>query len=245
MKLNSRPHYRKMKTHHELMQDERVARTINADIIPFDASELFEFRVDKYSTISYRQNHYSVPEGHVGEWVKVKAGAEKILIFSEEACIATHKRSWQSHQWIMGIYHYLRTFEKKKGALAQSECLSQAPTKMKKLYKDYYIGNEREFLELLIYLKEHNNLEKMNFEKYDLVRIDELGYISFDKEGAELLFTHLSLRAERASTIVTSNLSFNRWEEVFSIHYRRKVMTNSNSLFVNCNYVSLLFIMQD
>jgi DNA replication protein DnaC len=29
------------------------------------------------------------------------------------------------------------------------------------------------------------------FEKYDLVIADEMGYISFDKEGAELLFTHL------------------------------------------------------
>lgn len=56
---------------------------------------------------------------------------------------------------------------------------------------------------------------ELKFEKYDLVIIDELGYISFDKEGAELLFTHLSLRAGRASTIVTSNLSFERWEEVF------------------------------
>src|SRR5699024_2012418 len=36
---------------------------------------------------------------------------------------------------------------------------------------------------------------ELKFEKYDLVIIDELGYISFDKEGAELLFTHLSLRA--------------------------------------------------
>lgn len=53
------------------------------------------------------------------------------------------------------------------------------------------------------------------FEKYDLVIIDELGYISFDKEGAELLFTHLSLRAGRSSTIITSNLSFDRWNEVF------------------------------
>ncbi|MDN8991462.1 IS21-like element ISSau9 family helper ATPase IstB, partial [Staphylococcus aureus] len=35
---------------------------------------------------------------------------------------------------------------------------------------------------------------ELRFEKYDLVIIDELGYISFDKEGAELLFTHLSLR---------------------------------------------------
>ena len=54
------------------------------------------------------------------------------------------------------------------------------------------------------------------FEKYDLVIVDELGYISFDREGSELLFTHLSLRAGRKSTIVTTNLSFDRWEEIFS-----------------------------
>jgi len=54
------------------------------------------------------------------------------------------------------------------------------------------------------------------FEKYDLVIADELGYISFDKEGSELLFTHLSLRAGRKSTIITTNLSFERWNEIFS-----------------------------
>ena len=54
------------------------------------------------------------------------------------------------------------------------------------------------------------------FEKYDLVIADELGYISFDKQGSELLFTHLSLRAGRKSTIITTNLSFDRWEEIFS-----------------------------
>jgi DNA replication protein DnaC len=54
------------------------------------------------------------------------------------------------------------------------------------------------------------------FEKYDLVIADELGYISFDREGSELLFTHLSLRAGRKSTIITTNLSFDRWEEIFS-----------------------------
>jgi len=54
------------------------------------------------------------------------------------------------------------------------------------------------------------------FEKYDLVIADELGYISFDKEGSELLFTHLSLRAGRKSTIITTNLSFDRWEEIFT-----------------------------
>lgn len=53
------------------------------------------------------------------------------------------------------------------------------------------------------------------FEYYDLIILDELGYISFDKEGGELLFTHLSLRAERKSTIITTNLSFEKWEDIF------------------------------
>ncbi len=53
------------------------------------------------------------------------------------------------------------------------------------------------------------------FGKYDLIVADELGYISFDKEGSELLFTHLSLRAGRKSVIITTNLSFDRWDEIF------------------------------
>lgn len=56
---------------------------------------------------------------------------------------------------------------------------------------------------------------ELRFEKYDLVICDEFGYVSFDKKGAELLFNHLSLRAGRKSTIITTNLGFDRWEEIF------------------------------
>lgn len=70
-------------------------------------------------------------------------------------------------------------------------------------------------------LKETKSEKKLHtfekrFEKYDLIILDELGYISFDKEGSELLFTFLSLRAERKSTIITTNLSFDRWNEIFN-----------------------------
>lgn len=57
------------------------------------------------------------------------------------------------------------------------------------------------------------NLE-IRFEKYDLVICDELGYVGFDKEGAEMLFNHLSLRTGKKATIITTNLPFTRWEEV-------------------------------
>lgn len=52
------------------------------------------------------------------------------------------------------------------------------------------------------------------FEKYDLVICDEFGYVSCDKEGAEMLFNHLSLRTEKRSTLITTNLAFSRWNEI-------------------------------
>ena len=71
-----------------------------------------------------------------------------------------------------------------------------------------------------MWLKESNDKQKLRsyerrFEKYDLVIADELGYISFDREGADLLFSNLSLRAATKSTIITSNLTFDRWDEIF------------------------------
>ena len=54
----------------------------------------------------------------------------------------------------------------------------------------------------------------MLFERFDLVICDELGYVGFDKEGAEMLFNHLSLRTGKKATIITTNLPFTRREEV-------------------------------
>lgn len=56
---------------------------------------------------------------------------------------------------------------------------------------------------------------KRRFSKYDLVILDELGYVSFDQVGSEILFNLLSNRTSMGSIIITTNLSFDRWEEVF------------------------------
>jgi len=101
-------------------------------IAPFDSADLIECRVDKYSTVMIKQNHYSVPEGHVGKYIKAKLGANKIKLFIEGELVAEHNRNWGVHQWEMNIYYYLKTFQKKKGALSQSECLKQAPKHIKK-----------------------------------------------------------------------------------------------------------------
>lgn len=56
---------------------------------------------------------------------------------------------------------------------------------------------------------------KRKFNTYELVIIDELGYVSFDRQGNEILFNLLSNRNETGSMIITTNLAFERWEEVF------------------------------
>lgn len=55
---------------------------------------------------------------------------------------------------------------------------------------------------------------EIRFQRYDMVICDEFGYVSCDKEGGELLFNHLSLRAGKKATIITTNLAFDRWSEI-------------------------------
>jgi DNA replication protein DnaC len=74
---------------------------------------------------------------------------------------------------------------------------------------------------LIIQIKENLsrhqfNAYKRKFEKYDIVVLDELGFISFDKSGAEILFNLLSSRNDKGSIIITSNLSFDQWGDVFN-----------------------------
>jgi DNA replication protein DnaC len=53
------------------------------------------------------------------------------------------------------------------------------------------------------------------FAKWDLVFVDELGYLPISEHGAELLFQAFSERHERGSVIVNTNLPFSDWAQVF------------------------------
>jgi DNA replication protein DnaC len=61
----------------------------------------------------------------------------------------------------------------------------------------------------------HLQAELVRLGRYPLLVVDEVGYIPFEAEAANLFFQLVSSRYERASLIVTSNKQFGRWGEVF------------------------------
>lgn len=55
-----------------------------------------------------------------------------------------------------------------------------------------------------------------HYSKYELLIIDEIGYLPIDKQGSNLFFQLIAKRYEKHSTIITTNINFNKWGDVFS-----------------------------
>jgi DNA replication protein DnaC len=69
----------------------------------------------------------------------------------------------------------------------------------------------------LLEAQSERNLSRIiqKYARYGLLVLDELGYVPFSKESAELLFQVLTERNERGSVVITTNLGFADWTQVF------------------------------
>ena len=69
----------------------------------------------------------------------------------------------------------------------------------------------------LVEAQHHNLLGRAlsRWSRFDLIVLDEVGYVPFAQVGAELLFQVISERAERATLVITTNLPFSEWTQVF------------------------------
>lgn len=112
----------------------------------------------------------------------------------------------------------------------------------KRRYSTYFVKCH-DLLQQLKRAKLENRLDSRlkHFAKYKLLIIDELGYLPIDKDDSKLFFQLIDMRYENKSTILTTNINFNSWDDIFYdpvianaildriLHHAHVVSINGNS----------------
>lgn len=83
-------------------------------------------------------------------------------------------------------------------------------------YSTYFITFENLMMQLKKALHENRLEQRLKFYSgYRVLIIDELGYMPIDKDAANLFFQLIAKRYEKHSTIITTNMPFSKWTEIF------------------------------
>jgi DNA replication protein DnaC len=95
----------------------------------------------------------------------------------------------------------------------------------------------------LIEARQERTLQRLiqRYIRYDLLILDELGYVPFSKEGSELLFQVLAERHEKGSVMITTNLGFADWTQIFGDQVMTAALLDRlthRAHIINCNWDS-------
>lgn len=93
---------------------------------PFETGCWFGPRVDRYSQISVRTNHYSVPVRLIGRRVRVLLHASHLVVYDGRTEVARHERLLTKGGAGLELDHYLEALVRKPGALPGATALEQA-----------------------------------------------------------------------------------------------------------------------
>lgn len=185
--LNSKHVYRREKIPVQGLIDEKE------HMLPLPISEFSNYliktaTISKYSLVRFEKNFYSVPDTWRPKNITLKISINRIELTDGNQIIATHSREFSTGKYVFDISHYLKTFERKPGALKYSKVLTQVHEKIVKVHQDYYLDRPLDFLHILGLIKE-TSLEGI---LYALDRLQELGIVPEYDTIKMILFQNLA-----------------------------------------------------
>ena len=129
-----------------LIEEEKKCLTIYRP--KYEVADILSCHVNKYSFIQIDTNFYSVPDSLVDKYVLVKLYPNTIDVYHKEIKVASHQRLVPKNKTCIDIRHYLNTFLKKPGALANSSALNSVP-ELSNLFNTYFKANPKDFINIL------------------------------------------------------------------------------------------------
>lgn len=200
VKINSTKQKTTGKSADELFQDEK--RHLNQlPLTDPQCSERVQLRVDKYSTVTYKQNRYSAPDHLVGEFIDADILSHDIHLIKDNKIVAVHALSFEKHSWTINIDHYLVTFKKKPGALPSSYALASNKI-LKSLYHNYFQDAPREFIELIDYCRK-NEISDDKLQS-SVTKLLNIGNVELNIERLKVFL------GNKQETILLDNLKENK-----------------------------------
>jgi hypothetical protein len=118
--------------------------------------------VDKYQSVAFDCNRYSVPRRQAFEMVTVKGYVDRVVIVAKGQVVATHQRSLNKHNMILDPLHFLATLDRKPGALDHAPvfrdwklpaCFAEIRSELEGIHGA--MSGSRRFVQVLQLLGEH------------------------------------------------------------------------------------------
>lgn len=116
----------------------------------YELAKTFYIGVNKFSTVTYETNKYSVPTKFIGKEVLMKIHHSTIEIGYKKDVIAVHKRAYTKHNKIYDISHYMTALERKPRAIFNAQPVREfVPKEILESFSTVPGGNK----EVLNYIK--------------------------------------------------------------------------------------------
>jgi len=142
--------------------DEERARALPLPLRPFDAAVSEVRQVDKYQTVAWEKNRYSVPRRHAFAAVTVKAYVDRIDVVRDGQLIARHDRSYGQREQVLDPLHYLAALGMKPAYLDHAEVyrnwrLPAAFSELRQRFEQRHgrLPGARHYIRVLQLLAEH------------------------------------------------------------------------------------------